>query len=1061
MKAIDFVVRSDAGSVQRDVIQGASSATMVQMAPGDETSLNLSQADIQGYERVDGDLHITLADGRTIILQDYFVSGAEAPRLFLSSDGVLQEVFFAEGQEGALYAEYSTAAEWGKWSPDEALIHYERADVIGPDDGNDVGMLAAGLLGGMGLLGPAAAAGAGAVGLAALTGGGGDGGGGGSDDSSTGTNIIDPTVNDTAIVIGGDGAEERFAVTGTGRAGDTVRVTVGHDVVETTIGVDGQWSAVFEGSDFPVDGVYDAAVVVATQDGDVALDGPAITIDLTGPALTITEGTVEVGDLLNAEGHQDGLTISGTGEVGTSVNVTIAGTTHSADVADDGSWSVIFQAFEIEAGEYTTGVTVTSQDSYGNSSSLTQTVEVDTVGSVAFDVVSIGGDGVVNGAEQAAGITMTGTAEAGSTVVLTVDGVTYPEVIATGEGRWSVDIPGGVLPEGETSVDVSVIATDPAGNTSTDTDTLDIDTYVQPLAMSSVPGGDDAVVNAAEAAAGFTLTGSVEAGSSLTVVVGTTSHTAVVAADGTWTVALAESDLPSGDLQDVTVTLNATDVAGNTRTETGTFALDTDSGYLTIDPAPIEGDDVVNKVEASDGVTINGTATPNMLVTVTLGGVQSTTLSDANGDWSVTYAPGQIPADTDMAEITASITDPAGNSRNAADGVAIDTVVENQGFDAMQFGNDAVVNAAEAQAGVTINGTTEIGATSVLVTIGGITVPASVNAGAGTWSVTMPEAAFRANDEYTVDVSVQSTDAAGNVDSITTSIAVDTWVNDLSMSAASATADGVVSAAELNANGLALSGSVESGSSLEVMFNGQSYTANVAANGAWTLTIPGADVPRGEYDAQISLMATDAAGNPRDSDQVIAIDTVAPDGPQVQFVLEAPTGVAGIFVGAQDEAQAVYEVAADASITAVDHGAPAELGPQTAYSFEANVPDGSHLVVTSADPAGNTRGTFLVLEDGAAGGAVDVANPGLGAMNIDTIQLEFAEDSALTLTEADVLALSSETNTVKVTGGSDDQVTIAGATQGATVNDGADTFVEYTLGEATILVDDDITNVVT
>ncbi|MGX9355220.1 beta strand repeat-containing protein [Roseobacteraceae bacterium S113] len=1057
MNAIDFVVRNNAGMVERDVIQAGVETTMLQMTSGAEYSFNISQGSVQSYQRVGEDLQMTLADGRVIVLQDYFANFAEEPRLFVSSEGVLHEVFFAEGENGLLYAEYGKSAEWGKWSPDDQLIHYERAEIspVAYDgDENEVSMLGAGLLAGSGLWGLGAAGAA--AGIAVL----------GPEDDPDNDDDNDtpatPTVDTTPIVIGGDGATQSFDVTGTGVPGDTVEVTVGGEVVQTVIGGDGTWKATFTGGDFPVDGAYDASVTVTTGGGAVVLDGPDVTIDLTPPVMDVSQGVIEVGDQLNAAGQAQGLTLTGTGEAGTTVTVTIGAYSHDALVQADGSWSATFLSSEVETGDYTRTVTLRSEDSYGNSSTITRTIDVDTEVSVGLNSTAVGGaDNVVNGAEQSSAVMITGSADAGSSVVLTVAGTAYPAVIANASGQWSVTLPAGTLPTGETSVAMSVVATDDAGNSTSDSGTIQIDTLVNSLSMTSTPGGADGVINAVESQNGVTLSGMVEPGSTLNVTMGSVTRAATVAANGSWSVDFSAADVPQGDLQSVSVTLSAQDAAGNQRTENASIQVDTSAGYLTIDGAPIEGDDIINAIEARDGVAITGTATPNMLVTVTLGGASTQVMSNASGQWTANFTAGQIPADTDNAPITASITDAAGNTLNASDSVAVDTVVENQNIGNLSLGTDDIVNAFEAQQGVVVTGTTETGAQAIQITIDGTVYPGTLNSVAGTWSVVVPQSAFRANDEYNTQVIVESTDAAGNVDQISETIRVDTWVNSLSLSADSGTADGVVSASELANAGLALSGQVEAGSSLNVVFNNKTYAANVASNGAWTLTIPGNEVPGGDnYSAPMSLRATDAAGNVRTTNGSVMIDTVAPEGPQVEFVLEAPTGVAGIFVGAQTDTQAIYEVDASGNIGSVSHGTPTDAGAQTIYTFNNTVPDGSHLVVTSSDAAGNTRGTLLVLEDGAAGSGVNVSNANLGAMNVDTIQLEFAEDSELTLTEADIVALSSETNTVMVTGGSDDQVNIAGASRGATTTQDGQTFVEYTLGEATILVDSDITNVV-
>ena len=80
----------------------------------------------------------------------------------------------------------------------------------------------------------------------------------------------------------------------------------------------------------------------------------------------------------------------------------------------------------------------------------------------------------------------------------------------------------------------------------------------------------------------------------------------------------------------------------------------------------------------------------------------------------------------------------------------------------------------------------------------------------------------------------------------------------------------------------------------------------------------------------------------------------------------------------------------------------------------------------------------------------------LSDFQIDTIDLHFAEDSNLTITEAQIKALSENSDTVTIRGGSDDSVTITGAI--AEGNDG-NGFNVFSLGDATLLIEDDITQV--
>ena len=108
MKAINFVVRNGMGATQRGQLGGEGSATALDAGAHNEISLNLTQADVSGYQRLGNDLQMVLADGRVITLENFYAEGGEAAnRLFLSADGYLNEVDLVAGENGDLYAQYA------------------------------------------------------------------------------------------------------------------------------------------------------------------------------------------------------------------------------------------------------------------------------------------------------------------------------------------------------------------------------------------------------------------------------------------------------------------------------------------------------------------------------------------------------------------------------------------------------------------------------------------------------------------------------------------------------------------------------------------------------------------------------------------------------------------------------------------------------------------------------------------------------------------------------------------------------------------------------------------
>jgi|TARA_R110002110_G_scaffold10522_2_gene51782 hypothetical protein len=1154
MKTIDFVVRDQAGALQRGTVAENANFHVIQATSGQEISLNLRQTDFQSHQRSGDNLVLTLNDGSVITIENYFNDTGVANRLFISADGYLNEVAFVEGEGGGLYAQYGPTEQWGKWSPSDDLIYLGRSDVAsvpgGVEPGDDeVSMLAAPLLGGVvGGGGAAAAAGAAVVGGAAVIGGGGGGGGGGSSAAA-------PFVNDaeTTGTVGGDDAVEQIIVTGGGEPGSDVVVTIGDKDVTTNIGEDGTFEAVFEGDNFPEDGDHEAEVVVTTDGTEAVLDGPTFIIDTTAPTVTLSQGTQSVGDFFNGEAFADGVTLAGNGEAGASVDVTIAGITRSTTVAEDGTWSVTFetgtlqggeyesdvlistsdqygntststetlvvdtvaptvavtsgtqsvgdsfnaasfaggvtlngtgepgstvqltiggitrnatvgdngawsatwQAGTLPAGEYISDVTIVTTDAFGNSSTSTEQLVVDTVSEVAIAADAVEVDGVINAAERGDGVTLTGTSQPGSTVQVSFGGATRDAVVDA-NGNWSADFAATDIPTGETTATVTAVATDTAGNTATATSQVEIDTLVNNLAFTGQTGGNDGVINATEAAQGIVMTGTVEPGSSVMVQLGQISRAATVAADGTWTVSFAPSDIPAGTYTS-TMTATATDAAGNVDSVSQTVTVDTEAGSLTISPLPVEGDDVVNAAEASDGVAISGTADAGAVVQVTLAGVTHTVVANGSGQWTAYYAAGEVAQGVYTADISATTTDAAGNSRSASDSVRVDTRVDNLSLNTVE--GDDIISGAERleNGGVLVTGTSEIGS-SIIVTLDGASVNGAVDAN-GNWSVTFAPGQVSQGTINTT-VSVKATDAAGNTATASHGVLIDTVVDPLEIAQAGGN-DGVVSSREAQ-TGIDLNGQVEAGSSVVVNFDGTNYTAFVDGAGNWSVTIPPSEIREGTYDANISVTATDRVGNIASITDTLAIDTYAPEGPVIASYTRDGDGIRGISTEISPDTLDVHQVHADRSISEVE-STSFDIDPigERNFQFNSNVPDGSDLIVTATDAAGNFSGTYLALDDEAANTQLNLTNPNLGNYNIETVDLQFAEEAQLTITETALVNLSSNTNELIIDGHNDDTVTITGAQRGGSEVRGNQTYDIYTLGdEATLLIDNDINVIV-
>ncbi|MEP2718430.1 Ig-like domain-containing protein, partial [Pseudophaeobacter sp.] len=498
-----------------------------------------------------------------------------------------------------------------------------------------------------------------------------------------GSSVILPTVDNPDAVHPVAGATtDPVVITGTGTPGAEVEVNVGGETKTGIVKDDGTWEVSFDVSDLPPDGNYDTTVKVKDPDGtNHDLDGPSVVIDTTPPDLDVTSGTQSTGDIVNGAEHSSGTVISGTGEAGASVSVVVNGHTQTTTVANDGSWSVTFGSGQINTGEYSTGVSITTTDSFGNSASFTETLVVDTVAPpIAVNTVET--DNVINKVEASDGVTLSGTGEAGSSISVVFQGITQTTTVAA-NGTWSVGYSAGQITSGTYDTTAEVTSTDQAGNSSTSSHSVRIDTEAAVTLNSGYAGADD-TVNAAERAAGLTLTGTSEPGSSVQVFFGAgAGQNATVDAAGNWTVNIPAGLIPTGTT-DVDVEVHATDVAGNTDVATHSVAVDTEVTPFTANPNQT-ANDVVNQDELNAGFALQGTVEPGSSVIVTIQGIAKTATVDAAGNWSAEFSAADLPAGEYTTSATIVAQDAAGNTSTLVESFEVDTVFEAPVLDSVTY----------------------------------------------------------------------------------------------------------------------------------------------------------------------------------------------------------------------------------------------------------------------------------------------------------------------------------------------------------------------------------------
>ena len=121
------------------------------------------------------------------------------------------------------------------------------------------------------------------------------------------------------------------------------------------------------------------------------------------------------------------------------------------------------------------------------------------------------------------------------------------------------------------------------------------------------------------------------------------------------------------------------------------------------------------------------------------------------------------------------------------------------------------------------------------------------------------------------------------------------------------------------------------------------------------------------------------------------------------------------------------------------------------------MPDGSYLVINTTDAAGNESSTLLIVDNTSAP-TVDLGRDGLDGFDFAAIDLTFAPDAELTITEEHLMALTGADHELIVKGDAGDSVTLVGGeASGETREIDGEIYNVYTLGDhGSVLLDDDI-----
>ncbi len=445
-------------------------------------------------------------------------------------------------------------------------------------------------------------------------------------------------------------------ISGTADAGNTIIITDGNGnpIGQVTADGSGNWSFT-PGIPLPDGTVVN---VVARSPSNVDSAPAVITVDGVAPAAPVIDPS-------------NGSVIAGTAEAGATVILTDGGGNPIGQATADGSGNWTFTPSTPLANG--TVINAVAQDPAGNTSGPAS-VTVDAIAPPAP---------VINPSN---GVVISGTAEAGATVILT-DGNGNPigQVTADGSGNWAFT-PATPLANGTV---INALAQDAAGNTSGPASTT-VDS-VAPATPVLDPSN------------GTVISGTAEAGATVILTDGGGNPIGQATADGSgnW------SFTPGTPLTNGTV-INAVaqDAAGNTSGPVSTTVDAVAPATPVIDP--------------SNGVELSGTAEPGVRVILTDGNGNpiGQTLADGSGNW--TFTPGTPLANGTVVNAVAQ--DPAGNTSGPAS-TTVDTVAP----------ATPVINASN---GSVITGTAEVGAKVILTDGNGNPIGETTADGSGNWTFT-------------------------------------------------------------------------------------------------------------------------------------------------------------------------------------------------------------------------------------------------------------------------------------------------------------------------------------
>ncbi|EDN5624200.1 Ig-like domain repeat protein, partial [Salmonella enterica] len=466
------------------------------------------------------------------------------------------------------------------------------------------------------------------------------------------------------------------------------------------------------------------------------------------------------------------------------------------------------------------------------------------------------------------------------------------------------------------------------------------------------------------------------------------------------------TDLADGQY---TLTVEATDKAGNTVTKTIDFAVDTTLSVPVIvlnsaDDTGVQGDNMTNRTQPTFALQHIDDDAVRVTVSVEHGGV-TTTFDATKGTGGWTFTPPALWADGDYT-LSVSVEDKAGNTSHSASlTVTVDTQIAINNIELVNdsgIPDDNLTNNVRPHFQVTVP--TDVNEVRLSIDGGKTWVTAALKA-AGVWDYIWPDDV--ADGGYTL--TVEATDEAGNKTTQTLDFTIDTTLSVPTLSLDSADDSGIAgdNITNVKTPGFTLNNidTDVSRVTVEVMHNGIKQEVPLVQTGGQWRFAPTSDWADGDYI--LTVKVEDRAGNVKQSAPLtVTVDThIAID--RIELVNDSGIPDDNL----TNEARPHFQVTVPADVNGVrlsiDGGKTWFDATQSGtsgvwdYTWLTNVANGPHtLMVEASDKAGNKttqKLDFIIdtllseptitldsADDSAAGDNItNVKMPGFTLGNID------------------------------------------------------------------------------